>query len=339
MTNAIDVPPPLPEPAWKVLSCLEKARRPLIISHIRLDGDAAGSELGLAHILRLRGVQPHIVNDSPVPEILRFLPGADEIGTSPDEVQNDYDLVIALDMATRDRAPKVFERLDRDCPVVAVDHHPPVAQVGDPEWKDPSRSSVGEMIHELAAAACWRVPSEAATCLYAAILTDTGRFTFPNTTPSALRAAASLMELGAECARISEHVYEQEPCNLMALRAEVMQSLTLYADGRIAVMRITHEMMKRRAVSPADIHQFSDMPRGLAGVAVGVLLTEMKKKVKVSLRSRQGVNVETVARRFRGGGHVQAAGCEVQGDLAQAEREIADALTAHLTATRTGGML
>lgn len=317
----------LPDCARRLMEAIGKSHRPLLISHIRLDGDAVGSELGLAHILAARGASPHVVNDATIPRAYRTLPGAASAGTSPDALRGDYDLVVALDMPSRDRAARLFERLPRHIPVVAVDHHPPVETVGDPEWKDPTISSTGEMIYRLAIAAKWHVPPDAATCLYVAVLTDTGRFSFPNTTPDALRAAARLMELGADWLTASETIYQNEPYNLMALRAEAARSMSFHAGGRLAVMKITREMLRRLKADPADLHNFADVPRSVEGVEVGVVLQEMDGKVKVSLRSRRSFDVGAVARRFDGGGHPQAAGCEITGNMEQAETLIVSALS------------
>jgi len=322
----------IPAQARRILDLIGRSRRPLIISHIRLDGDAIGSELGLSHLLAVRGASPHVVNDGSVPETYRFLPGVESVETSPAALRRDYDLTIALDMPSRDRAKRLFERLPADLPVVALDHHPIVATVGDPEWRDPSLSSTGEMVYRLAKAGRWSIPPDAATCLYVAIVTDTGRFSFPNTAPETLRAAADLMEHGADWLTASENVYQREPYRLMALRAEAMQTVSLYAGGRLAVMKVTREMLSRLRVDPVDLHNFADMPRGIEGVDAGVLLQEMDGKVKVSLRSRPSVDVEPVARRFGGGGHPQAAGCEIKGDLERAEGLIVAAVTAQLDA-------
>ena len=320
----------VPEAAYKIAAALEKARRPLLTSHIRLDGDAIGSELALAQMVALRGAAPHVVNDGRVPKLYTFLPGADTVGATVDALRGDYDLVLCLDIPQRSRAGEIFAHLPDDIPVAAIDHHLFVEPVGDPEWRDTGISSTGEMVYRLAVAAGWRIPAEAATCLYAALLTDTGRFTFPNTTPSAMRCAARLMELGADTVRIAEEVYENDPPAVLALRAETIQSLRLHADGRIAVMMITRDMLTRHGVSPVDMHAFSDIPRGISGVRVGVLLMALDGEVKVSLRSRAGINVAPVARGFGGGGHPQAAGCEIAGDLVAAEQAVVAALGKHL---------
>jgi phosphoesterase RecJ-like protein len=320
--------PPLPETA---LACPPQAlevqrrvaacRRPLLVSHIRLDGDAIGSELGLAHILRARGQNPHIVNDSAIPEAYRFLPGANEAGTSAADLREDYDLVIALDLPSWSRAKAIRERLPAKLPVAAMDHHPPIERLGDADWVEASCSSVGEMVYRLAVSAGWTIPAEAATCLYAAILTDTGRFAFSNTTAASLRAAADLVELGAQHVLAAEKIYQENSPALIALRAEALCTLTLYADGRIAVMRLTLDMLARTGVDPIDTQEMADEPRSVRGALVGVLLREMgpPAQVKVSLRAHGGVNIEPVARKLGGGGHRQAAGCRLDMPLREAQ--------------------
>jgi phosphoesterase RecJ-like protein len=330
--------PPLPAAALEVQRRVAACRRPLLVAHIRLDGDALGSELGLAHILRARGQDPHVVNDSAIPQAYRFLPGVGEAGTSPADLREDYDLLIALDFASWSRAKAIRERLPAKLPAVAMDHHPPIERLGDVDWVDPSYSSVGEMVYRLASSAGWAVPPEAATCLYVAILTDTGRFSFSNTTASSLRAAADLVDLGAQHVLAAEKIYQETSPALIALRAEALRTLTLYANGRIAVMRLMLDMLARTGVDPIDTHDFADEPRSVRGARVGVLLREMgpPAEVKVSLRAHSGVDVEPVARKLGGGGHHQAAGCEVPGGMDEVERTVVAELTQLL---RAGGDL
>lgn len=328
--------PPLPATALEVQRRVAACRRPLLVAHIRLDGDALGSELGLAHILRARGQDPHVVNDSAIPEAYRFLPGVGEVGTSAADLRKDYDLVIALDFASWSRAKAIRERLPAKLPAVALDHHPPVERLGDADWVDPSCSSVGEMVYRLASSAGWTIPPEAATCLYVAILTDTGRFAFSNTTASSLRAAADLVDLGAQHVLAAEKIYQETSPALVALRAEALRTLTLYANGRIAVMRLTLDMLARAGVDAIDTHDLADEPRSVRGAQVGVLLREMgpPAEVKVSLRAHSGVDIEPVARKLGGGGHHQAAGCEVPGGMDEVERTVVAELTQLL---RAGG--
>lgn len=328
----------LPEAATQILARLESSKRPLLVSHIRLDGDAIGSELALAHMLRDRGAQPHAVNDSAIPRTYTFLPGTDTVGTSPSTLRKDYDLAVLLDIPTWDRAGAVRDALPSDLPVISIDHHPRIEETGELNWRDAAMSSVGEMLYRLARSGGWRISADAATCLYTAIITDTGRFTFPNTTPSALRAAADLIELGADHVGIAECLYQQDSPGLMALQAEAVRGLALHVGGKVGVMKLTEEMFRRTGVDPIDTQELAALPRTVAGVVVGVLLREMPGgKVKVSLRSRSSVNIASAARKFGGGGHAAAAGCEISGDLAAAERTVVQELTALLNQSEHSG--
>ena len=279
------------------------------------------------------------MNDSGIPQVFEFLPGAGEVGTSPAALRDDYDLAIVLDVPTWARARAVRNKLRADLPTVSIDHHLQMELVADLAWTDTNMSSVGEMVYLLARGGGWTIPPEAATCLYVAIITDCGRFTFSNTTPSALRAAADLIELGADHLLVTEQIYRQESPALMRLRAELVQGLKFHAGGKIGLMVLTREMMERNGVDPIDTQEMADIPRCLPGVVVGVLLREMTEqgKVKVSLRSRNEFNIEPVARKFGGGGHHEAAGCEITGDLTAVEQAIITEVTARLKAAGVVG--
>ena len=337
--NRDHCPRALPDVAHEILARIEASARPILVSHIRLDGDALGSELALAHMLAARGAQPHVVNDGDIPEIYRFLPGASEAGVSPADLRGDYDLAIALDLPTWNRARAIRAALPQDLPAVSIDHHPPIEHVGQCEWVDTSMSSVGEMVYLLARAGGWSISPDAATCLYVALVTDTGRFTFSNTTADAMRVAADLIDLGAAHTLITEMLYQHESPALMSLRAEVMQGLKTYAGGRIALMTMTRELFDRTGVDPINTQEMADMPRSVAGAVVGVLLRELDadRRIKVSLRARSGFDIEPVARKCGGGGHHQAAGCEMAGTLAEVEQTIIAELTAALARADAGG--
>ena len=323
---------PFHEVVGPIVRAIESSRCPLITSHVRLDGDALGAELGLTHILKARGVAPHIVNDGEIPQIYRFIPGADHIGTSPQALRGDYDLAILLDGPTWERTGGICDELPSRLTRIIIDHHLPVGSPNELAWADTTFSSVGEMLFRLAREAGWAIPPEAATCLYVAIVTDTGRFTFSNTTPGTLCAAAELMELGADHGLITKSLYQSETESIMKLRAEIMQRTMRHAGGRIAVSSITCDMLRNHGVDPIDTQEMADIPRCIEGVSVGVLLREMTgdNQIKISLRSQDNINIEPVARKLGGGGHKEAAGCKVPGDLATVERMILTELTDHL---------
>jgi len=319
-----------------VARALVRLARPLICSHIRLDGDGIGSALGLAHVLRGMGARPHVVSDSRIPEAYSFLPGADQVGTSALALRNDYDGVVVLDVPERSRLGALRDRLPAGRPVISIDHHPANARFGHVNWVATDRSSVGEMLCELAGPEGWAISPEAATCLYVAIITDTGRFTYQNTTAASMRAAADLIDLGADHVRAARELYRSISPGVARLHASALHTLHFRSGGRVAVMHLTRRMFDETGVSPIDTQDFAAIPGSVRGVQAGVLLREMSEanpdapRVKVSLRSREGLDVRAIAARFGGGGHAAAAGCEVAGTVEQAEDAVAAALDAAL---------
>ena len=283
--------------------------------------------MGLLHILRAMGKRPQVVNDGRIPTVFHFLPGADGAGTRAEDMRADCDLVIVVDTASRERLGSVGERLPADVPTLGVDHHADNERFLRINWVDPGASAVGEMVLRLAEESGWPVPPEAATCLYAALITDTDRFTLPNTTPAALRAGARLIELGAAHREVCERVYRCVPLHIAHLKGLTLQSIRLVLGGAVAVGRVGREMLRRTGADALDTQEFSELPRSIEGVLVGVLLREMEDgRVKVSLRGRPGYDVRQVARHLDGGGHPEAAGCIVSGDLEAAEARVLAAL-------------
>jgi len=304
---------------------IDASARPLLCSHIRLDGDAVGSEVALLHILRGLGKNPHAVNDGAIPRAFRFLAGIESLGTSPAHLRDDYDLAVVLDSASWGRLPRIRERLPDTLQTVFIDHHPGDGPRGHVNWVAPSASSVGEMIFLLASDSGWAVPAEAATALYLALVSDTGRFAFANTSPTCRRTAAALIELGADRRQVVQHLYYAEPAASARLRGEVLQGLHIHDQGTVAVARLTADMMNRHDIDAMDTQEYSELPRSVAGVKVAVLLRETDGgQIKASLRSEQYIDLAAIAAAFGGGGHHDAAGCELDAPIDEAERRIVD---------------
>jgi len=301
---------------------LEACTRPLLCSHIRLDGDAVGAELALADILRALGKTPHVVNESAVPRVFRFLPGAESVA-SLNALRGDYDRVVVLDANSRQRLGGLAERLPAGVPMLFIDHHPSDNHEGEVRWVDTAYSSVGEMVYALAAESGWPISPAAATALYLAITSDTGRFTLPNATPGSLRAAAALLELGADRHRVVMELYYSDPLALVHLRGQVMSTVRLACGGRVGIATVTHAMLRAHGVDPIDTQEFAEIPRLVAGVEVACLLRELADgTIKASLRSDGRMDVRDIAKVFGGGGHPQAAGCELPGPLSEAEQRV-----------------
>ncbi|NOZ22436.1 MAG: bifunctional oligoribonuclease/PAP phosphatase NrnA [Planctomycetes bacterium] len=304
----------------------------LLTSHIRLDGDAVGSELALADGLAQLGKKAHIVNDGPVPGLYTYMNGTHEIGASVRELRGDYDLVIVLDSSDRERLGGISNALPQGTPVLNIDHHSSNDSFGEVAWVDVHASSVGEMIYRLLRRLGAEITPNIAIGLYTAIATDTGRFLHSNTSPEALKITAELLGCGLDLTKANNALYRCTSFNLLKLRMLAEETIALHAGGKIASMHMTKRMFAETGTSPLDTQEFVEIPRSIEGVSVAVLLYELKKpnQVKVSFRSNEDVDVCAVAKQFGGGGHVRAAGCEIDLPLNRAERRVIQAVEAAL---------
>lgn len=300
----------------------------LIAAHERPDGDALGSELGLAQMLRQLGKEVLVYSQDPTPDNYRFLPGSDTIVHALPPLER-FEVAIIVDCSELPRVGREHERIARVPQLINIDHHVSNGGFCEASLIDPQASSTGELIWRLAAHMGLPVSREVANCLYTAILTDTGGFRYGNTRRETLLAAAELVGAGADPQWISENVYEANPPAKIRLLAAVLPTLSLDAGGRVGSLAVTRQAMAAAGALPEHTEGFVDLPRTIRGVEISILYTEIGEgSFKLSLRSKGSVNVERVARAFGGGGHVNAAACRIEGELADIRRRMLDAIGA-----------
>ena len=301
--------------------------RTLLTCHRNPDGDAIGSELALAELADRLGIKTVIVNRDPTPANLALLPGADRIvvtSTLPEDFPEGFDLVITVECPGLDRTG--FEGLTR-LPILNIDHHPANPAYGVVNFLDETSPAVGEMVWKMYGEIGIVPTPAAATNLYTALSTDTGDFKYSNATERAFRTAAEMVDCGAEPAMVAELVHGNRSEASVRLLGEVLRSLRIENGGRLAVITADEEAFRRSHAGPEDSEEIVNIPRSIAGVEAVVFLKQSEPgTVKVSFRSRGEFDVRTVAAGFGGGGHRNAAGCTITGDLADAEREVTAAL-------------
>ena len=296
------------------------------------DGDAIGSSLGLARILRSLGKGAVVWNHDEVPKLYRPLAGSDRIHTGnepPPGYPDTFDAVITLECPTLDRTG--VEAVLGDIPVLNIDHHLGNEHYGKVNWVDTAAPSLGEMIYRIARGLMVEIDLETATALYLTIVTDTGGFRFSNSTPAAYEAAGALVREGAKPERVAQWLYESQPESAIRLLAEMLPTVEVH-QGRLATAVITTEMFERAAATAGDTEGLIDYPRSIAGVEGAAILRQLgPDSFKVSLRSRGEVDVEKIARRNGGGGHKNAAGFKAEGSLeelrARVVQELQEALS------------
>lgn len=314
-------------PPTELIELLRASRRIVITSHTNPDGDAIGTELGLARLLRGLGKQVQVWNRDPTPPIFATLEGAEHIhvGESPPVELDRVDVVVYLECPTIDRCG--LDHLLGRRPGINLDHHLGNAAYGVVDWVDTRAPAVGEMVFRLAETMELEVDATTADMLLLALVADTGSFRYSNATPESFEAAAAMVRAGASPERVARVLYDQRPIASLKLLAEVTASLELAADGAVATALLTREMSARAGAGRGDSEGMIESLRSLDGVQAAGLLRELDDgRIKISLRSRGLIDVERVARRHAGGGHRNAAGCTVDGQIEEVRHQIASEL-------------
>lgn len=296
----------------QVLKQIEQRDAFLLTSHARPDGDAIGSLLALYQALKQMGKVARVIMNDSVPLIYERLPYADAIEhrhTVPADAPQTA-IILECDSIQRTRLEGLEGRF-----LINIDHHSSARNFGDVNWIDPRACAVAEMVHRLARAARTQITTEMATCLYTAVLTDTGSFCFSGTNSHTFQLAAELVANGANPADIAHRVYFSNPPSKMRLLGAALSNL--HREGALAYMHISLSEMERSGGLEEDCEGLVNYALSIEGVEVALFFREIPDgRYRVSLRSKGQVNVATVAERFGGGGHMCASGCAVSGPLA-----------------------
>ena len=315
---------------------LQSGQRVCLTTHVNPDGDGLGSEVGLVHLLRARGIDAVITNPSPTPPRFHFLfhdlPGIDRTSEAVRELRR-ADLIVVLDISDLTRLGMLIETVrDRGVPVACIDHHVSAGVLPPgPRYLDPDAAATGELVYELARANGWEVTRAVARALYVAILTDTGGFRFSNTRPRTLRVAADLLETGVDPEQIYLEVYARAPEGRPRLFAEALQTLVVEPEYGLAWVTVPPGSIERHGVSSDDLDGVVEFPRSIEGIRMALLFREIAQgRVKVSLRSVGDVDVAAFAKAYGGGGHTKAAGLSLTGSLADVQATVLRAARAYL---------
>jgi len=303
----------------QVVELIESGQCFAITSHARPDGDGLGSSLALLHILESLGKEVTIGMRDPIPRAYRELPGADRI-LQITHFDKRYDAVFVIECSDIDR-PGLLD-LDEQF-LVNIDHHATTELFGDINWIDSTASAVGEMIYNLCKALGVRVTPAIASCVYAAILADTGSFQFPNTTERTFKVARELVAHGANPAEIARMLFYNQPFGKVKLTGLVLSTLQRDESGRIAWMVMTQEMLRQAGACEEDSEGIANYPLSIEGVEVVAFFKEIAAGIyRTSLRSKGTINVSKIASAFGGGGHRNASGCAIEGPLPEVERRV-----------------
>lgn len=313
----------------QVVELIENKQDFAITTHVRPDGDGVGSSLGLSWLLRSLGKSADVIVCGSIPAAYRSLPGADQIRFVT-AVDRKYDAVFIIECSDVDR-PGIAD-LDKQF-TVNIDHHATSEHFGSVNWIDSTASAVGEMIYNLCKAIGGRITKEIAECLYMALVTDTGSFHFSNTSDRTLKVASELIKSGVKPEKISEAVYNSYPWSRIELLSKVLATVKREPTGKVAWMRQTLDMKRSAGAVDGDNNGFVNIPLAAKDVLAVVYMREVgAEQYRVSLRSKADINVAKVAEKFGGGGHKNAAGCQMSGPWDAVEKVLVDTVLAAVNA-------
>lgn len=225
---------------------------------------------------------------------------------------NEFDLLFLLDCSDAERLGKFKDVLKNAKKSVCIDHHKTNESYADINIIDSSMSSTGELLYDILKTSGRQLTKQIAEYIYIAILTDTGKFSYSNTTGQTHKKTAELIELGVGVAEIDNIVYNSKPSNVVKAFIECIGGIELYYDNKFGITSITKDILERNSVNMGDIDGVVEFIREIKEVEVSCVLKEYEEKnTKVSLRAKNDIDVSAVSVKFGGGGHARAAGFEI----------------------------
>jgi phosphoesterase RecJ-like protein len=256
-----------------------------------------------------------------VPANLRFLPT--DLLVAPGDFPEQPETMVVFDAGSADRLGELGTHAGKATTLIVLDHHATNEGFGDVAVIDSSAAATGEIVFELFGLLGWDIDSQIATCLHTSLVTDTGRFSYSNTTSETLRIGAELLEAGAVPSEISRHVYEETPFGYLKVSALALSRAHLDEERGIVTASVTDEDLDTAGIDWGDVDGLIDTLR-LAQEADVAALAKVHDdgRVKVSLRSRGATDVGSLAAKMGGGGHRLAAGFTVERDPEEVLEEV-----------------
>lgn len=304
---------------------LRAGHRFLLTSHERPDGDSIGSQLALAFALEALGKQVRLVNADPPPVPYRVFPGTDRVEVAR-TVEGEFDAVVVLECGdVRRPGVKGIERYR----ILNVDHHAGNTMYGAVNWFDERAAACTEMVLSLIDALGVPLSREMATHVYLGILTDTGSFHHANITARTFEICRRVAEAGVDPAHMAHLVYNTANVGRIRLLGTLLDRMRLELGGRVALLYFDDLLLKELEATHDDTEGLINVPLSAKAIEAVALFKgqDGSDSLRVSLRSKGALDVRSIAQRFGGGGHFNAAGCSVPGPRKDAERTIVSLLS------------
>ena len=297
----------------------------LLLSHVRPDGDAIGSQIALGASLEGLGKDVFLINEDGCPDNLKFLQGSEKI-SKPNSYEILADLCIILDTANFERVGSVCGQLAKGCDsIINIDHHITNEKYGDLYFVDPQAPATAQIVYELLCSHQLPICEESRDAIFVGLSTDTGGFRYPATTSRSFEIGADLIKLGADCGELSSNMYERYSLKRIELLKELLGNLKISSCGRVASWILDMDTKIRLSLKPEDSENLTDLLRGINTVEVAVFFEELKSDyVRISMRSKNTkvADVSKICANFGGGGHPLASGAKTKGDVSKIADEV-----------------
>ncbi len=313
----------------QIIHHLRNSNHILVVSHINPDGDAIGSLIALGRSLDVLNKKTTLYNESPIPAVYRFLPWSNRIVRQINSTN--YDIAVILDCGELPRIGKAVSTV-KDIPVIVnIDHHITNTYFGHFQRIDTSACATAEIIYDLIKQLHVPIDKPIATAIYTAILTDTGSFRFSNTNRAAFEICQEMVELGVDPYDIAQNVYGRYSLGRIKLLNLALDSIEISYNGKLSIMTLTQDMFEETQTQPEDVDGLINYARRIEDVKVAALIQEHQNGKRtskhsnsfhVSLRSDGTVDVAAIASSFGGGGHLTAAGFNIESPLSEVKSQI-----------------
>lgn len=288
--------------AWHILTEQDDI---LILTHRAPDGDAVGSLCALFKVLSSLGKRVGFIIDT-VPKSLAFLT---EGMTSP---EFEPKCVVTVDVGDKKLLGEALEKEYGGRVLLNIDHHATNVLFAENTLLDASAAAASEVLYDMFTQNGIEITPEIAMPLYVGISTDTGCFRYGNTTSATMRAAAALMDTGIDTATVNTDIFDTKTREYAAFETMAMNSMKMYCDGKVALLLLTKDMYRRANIAENETQGINALPRQIAGVLVGITIKEREGgNYRISVRTREPVDAAEICALLGGGGHRQAAGCEL----------------------------
>jgi phosphoesterase RecJ-like protein len=298
---------------------IDNSEKICVIGHVAPDGDCIGSVMALYEFLSVEyNKDVYFGFDGKIP--YNFRSYIDESLILTDFEDKKFDLLIVLDCADEERLGRYKSLISNSKKIICIDHHKTNTEFADINIVDPTISSTGELLFHILNYENKKTSLKMAEYIYTAIITDTGNFAYSSTTATTHRVAAELIDIGVDVANIDNLIFNSKPISTVKAYIDCISNINFYYDNKLGIAKISDEIIKRNNANINDIEGIVEFIREISEVEISCVLKEYNQELtKVSLRSKNDIDVSEVSVKFNGGGHAKAAGFQINANLEEAE--------------------